>query len=310
MQLLTASILYSLAVLFLLWGLYFLLGYRNQKREWKQKVSEWYPEQKRKSSLSNMGDRFDKSEAAQPLALKLQGSNIALLPSEYIGVHILGALVLFVLLFNIFKLPGNITLLLIPAILFASHFLLFYLRKNKYEERFNAQLADICRLLGNGARSGLTINQGIEMVAREVGAPAGEEFKRIANELKLGVPLETALRSMQKRNKSREFQLFIATILIQKKTGGNLAATLESMSNTLEDRKVLNQTIKTMTSEQRYISIIVPAMPIFIVLMMNNIIEGFTDSLKTVPGMIILALFLSGIVLSFFLIRKITNIKV
>jgi tight adherence protein B len=122
--------------------------------------------------------------------------------------------------------------------------------------------------------------------------------------------LENALRSMQIRNKSREFQLFIATILIQKKTGGNLATTLESMSNTLEDRKVLNQTIKTMTSEQRYISIIVPAMPIFIVLMMNNIIDGFTDSLKTVPGMIILALFLSGIVLSFFLIRKITNIKV
>jgi tight adherence protein B len=310
MQLLTASILYSLAVFLFLWGLYFLLGYRNQKREWKQKVNKWYPEQKRKSSLSLLGDRFDKSESSQPLALKLQGSNIALLPSEYIGVHILGALVLFVLLFNIFKLPGNITIILIPAILFASHFLLFYLRKNKYEERFNSQLADICRLLGNGARSGLTINQGIEMVAREAGAPAGEEFKRISNELKLGVPLETALRSMQKRNKSREFQLFIATILIQKKTGGNLATTLESMSNTLEDRKVLNQTIKTMTSEQRYISIIVPAMPIFIVLMMNNIIEGFTDSLKTVPGMIILALFLSGIVLSFFLIRKITNIKV
>jgi tight adherence protein B len=310
MQLMMVSILYSLAVLCLLWGLYFLLGYRNQKKEWKQKISTWYPEQKRKSSISVVGDKFDQSETAKPLALKLQSSNIALLPSEYIGVHILGALVLLVLLFNIFKLPMNLVLVLIPAILLASHFLLFYLRKNKYEERFNSQLADICRLLGNGARSGLTINQGIEMVAREVSAPAGEEFKRLANELKLGVPLELALRSLQQRNKSREFQLFIATILIQKKTGGNLAATLDSMSNTLEDRKVLNQTIKTMTSEQRYISILVPAMPIFIVLMMNNIIEGFTDSLKTVPGMIILVLFLSGIVLSFFLIRKITNIKV
>ncbi len=310
MQLLIVSILYSLAVLCLLWGLYFLLGYRNQKKEWKQKVNKWYPEQKRKSSISVIGDKFDQSETAKPLGTKLQNSNISLLPSEYIGVHILGALVLFVLLFNIFKLPSNLTFILIPGILFMSHFLLFYLRKNKYEERFNSQLADICRLLGNGARSGLTINQGIEMVAREVSAPAGDEFKRIANELKLGVPLEAALRSMQKRNKSREFQLFIATILIQKKTGGNLASTLDSMSNTLEDRKVLNQTIKTMTSEQRYISIIVPAMPIFIVLMMNNIIDGFTDSLKTIPGMIILGLFLAGIVLSFFLIRKITNIKV
>ncbi|WP_173108015.1 type II secretion system F family protein [Bacillus sp. KH172YL63] len=304
------SILYSLAVLCLLWGLYFLLGYRNQKKEWKQKISTWYPEQKRKSSISVIGDKFDQSETAKPLAFKLQSSNIALLPSEYLGIHILGGLVLLVLLFNIFKLPMNLVLLLIPGILLTSHFLLFYLRKNKYQERFNSQLADICRLLGNGARSGLTINQGIEMVAREVSAPAGDEFKRLANELKLGVPLEVALRSIQQRNKSREFQLFIATILIQKKTGGNLAATLDSMSNTLEDRKVLNQTIKTMTSEQRYISILVPAMPIFIVLMMNNIIEGFTDSLKTVPGMIILVLFLSGIVLSFFLIRKITNIKV
>ncbi|WP_230980976.1 type II secretion system F family protein [Rossellomorea arthrocnemi] len=310
MQQMMVSILYSLAVLCLLWGLYFLLGYRNQKKEWKQKISTWYPEQKRKSSISVIGDKFDRSETAKPLEQKLQSSNITLLPSEYLGVHILGALVLLVLLFNIFKLPINLVLILIPVILLTSHFLLFYLRKNKYEDRFNSQLADICRLLGNGARSGLTINQGIEMVAREVSAPAGVEFKRLANELKLGVPLEMALRSIQQRNKSREFQLFIATILIQKKTGGNLAATLDSMSNTLEDRKVLNQTIKTMTSEQRYISILVPAMPIFIVLMMNNIIEGFTDSLKTVPGMIILVLFLSGIVLSFFLIRKITNIKV
>ncbi|RDI37941.1 type II secretion system F family protein [Falsibacillus pallidus] len=310
MQLLTVSILYSLAILCFLWGLYFFLGYRSQKREWKQKVNEWYPEQKRKSSISVIGDRFDQSKMAESLTMKLQNSNLHLLPSEYLGIHVLGALVLFVLLFNIFKLPIKLVILIIPGILIASHFLLFYLRKNKYEERFNNQLADICRLLGNGARSGLTINQGIEMAAREVPSPAGDEFRRIANELKLGVPLETALRSMQKRNQSREFQLFIATILIQKKTGGNLAATLDSMSSTLEDRKILNQTIKTMTSEQRYISIIVPVMPIFIVLMMNNIIDGFTDSLRTVPGMIILGLFLSGIVLSFFLIRKITNIKV
>jgi tight adherence protein B len=306
----SVSILYSLAVLLLLWGLYYLLGYRTQKREWKQKIQKWYPEEKRKSAISVLGDRFDESNSAKPLSNKLQNANIALLPSEYIGIHLLGFLLLFVLLSNIFKVPANITLLISPLLLLASHYLLFFMRKNKYEERFNNQLADICRLLGNSARSGLTINQGIEMVAREVSAPAGDEFKRIANELKLGVPLETALRSVQKRNKSREFQLFIATILIQKKTGGNLATTLDTMSNTLEDRKVLNQTIKTMTSEQRYISLIVPALPIFILLMMNNIMEGFTDSLWTGPGMVILVLFLGGIVLSFFLIRKITNIKV
>lgn len=304
------AILYSLAVLIGLWGGYFFLGYRSQQREWKQRVNQWFPEERRKSKISVLGDKFDKSQSAEPLAQKLQNANVALLPSEYVGVHILGFLALFVMLFNIFHVPPFVSLLVSLLILYIAHYLLFFIRKNKYEERFNEQLAEICRLLGNAARSGLTINQGLEMVAREVPAPAGPEFKRIANELKLGVPIETALRSVQKRNKSREFQLFIATILIQKKTGGNLAATLETMGHTLEDRKVLTQTIKTMTSEQRYISLIIPAMPIFILLMMNNIIEGFTDPLWTGPGLVILVLFIAGLLISFVLIRKITNIRV
>ena len=82
------------------------------------------------------------------------------------------------------------------------------------------------------------------------------------------------------------------------------------MSHTLEDRKLLHQTIQTMTSEQRYISLIVPAMPIFILLFMNNIIDGFTDPLTTPIGIVMMIAFGLGIILSFFLIRQITNIKV
>src|SRR5699024_7826527 len=182
--------------------------------------------------------------------------------------------------------------------------------RNSYEIRFNDQLSKIGRMLGNAARSGLTINQGIDIVAREVAAPAGNEFKRISNGLILGVNLETAFRAVQIRNKSRDFNLFIATLLIQKKTGGNLALTLDTMANTFEDRKVLNQIIKTMTSEQKYISFIVPALPVFLLLVMNNVIDGFIDPLWSGFGLIILIMFLAAIVLSFFLIRKITNIKV
>src|SRR5690606_11046626 len=232
----------------------------------------------------------------------LKNANVTLLPSEYIGMHVLGLLVFYVAFNMIFGMSPFPSLLLTIGILAASHFLLFYIRNNKYEERLNSQLSEVCRLLANGAKSGMTISQGIDLVAREVNEPAREEFKRLSHELKLGVPFEEALRMVQTRNESRDFQLFIATLLIQKKTGGNLAATLDTMSHTLEDRKVLHQTIRTMTSEQRYISLIVPAMPIFILLFMNNIIEGFTDPLTTVPGMIMLAIFAFGVVLSFFLI--------
>ncbi|MFC4558657.1 type II secretion system F family protein [Virgibacillus kekensis] len=307
---LTVSVLYSLAVLSLLICSYFFLGYRNQKKEWKQKVREWYPEEQRKSVISKLGDQFDERESSNKLRNKLQNANLKLLPSEYMGALILGYLVLFVLFYSIFNMPVPVSLLLPLAIVVALNFLLFYFRKNNYETRFNEQLSEICRLLGNAARSGLTINQGIDIVAREVSEPAGGEFKRISNELKLGVSLESALRSVQKRNKSRDFNLFIATLLIQKKTGGNLALTLDTMANTFEDRKVLTQTIKTMTSEQKYISFIVPALPVFLLLVMNNVIDGFIDPLWNGFGIVLLILFLGAILLSFFLIRKITDIKV
>ncbi|GIO25839.1 type II secretion system F family protein [Ornithinibacillus bavariensis] len=306
----TVSILYSFAVLFLLIGIYFFLGYRDKKKEWTYKVKKWFPEEERKSFISKLGERYDNKESAKKLKSKLLNANLKLLPSEYIGILLVGSLILFVLFNFIFNMPLRLSLLLSIGIMIASHFLLFYIRKNNYEARFNEQLSEVCRLLANAARSGLTITQGIEIVSREVTGPAGDEFKRISNELKLGVPLESAFRSVQKRNKSRDFNLFIATLLIQKKTGGNLAVTLETMANTFEDRKVLAQTIKTMTAEQKYISFIVPVMPIFLLLVMNNVIEGFIDPLFSGFGVIILILFIGAIVLSFLIIRKITDIKV
>ncbi|GGJ89885.1 hypothetical protein GCM10007063_10640 [Lentibacillus kapialis] len=307
---LTVSILYSLGVLSFLLCVYFFLGYRAQKKEWKQKVKEWFPEEERKSFISTWGDRFDEKESAEKLRIKLHNANLKLLPSEYLGILIVGYLVLFVMFYSVFGMPLTLSMILPIVLLFVSNYLLFYFRKNSYELRFNEQLSEICRILGNAARSGLTINQGIDIVAREVSTPAKDEFKRISNELKLGVNLETAFRAVQKRNKSRDFNLFIATLLIQKQTGGNLALTLDTMANTFEDRKVLNQVIKTMTSEEKYISFIVPALPVFLLLVMNNVIDGFIDPLWSGFGLVILVVFVAAIVLSFFLIRKITNIKV
>ncbi|WP_404406801.1 type II secretion system F family protein [Jeotgalibacillus malaysiensis] len=304
------AVLFGSAALAILFMIYFLLDYRRHKQDWKKKMRTWYPEEKRKSTISVLGDKYDASPSSEKLHKKLQLANVGLLPSEYIGAHFVGFLLLYVVFNMIFNMSAFISLVLTVGLLAASHFLLFYLRKNRYEERFNEQLSEVCRLLANASKSGMTVTQGIDLVANEVSSPAKEEFKRMSYELKLGVPLEQVLKKVQERNTSRDFQLFAATLLIQKKTGGNLASTLETMATTLEDRKILHQTIRTMTSEQRYISIIVPAMPIFILLVMNNVMDGFTDPLTTTPGLIILALFGAGIILSFFLIRKITDIKV
>ncbi|WP_433746731.1 type II secretion system F family protein [Falsibacillus pallidus] len=305
------AILYSLAVLIGIFGIYSYMGYRAEKRTWRQKVGKWFDSgEKRKSFIVVWGDKFDQGKLAQPMHKKLRQANIPLTPSEFYGMLIVGGGAIAVFSKTIFKIDVPINLLIALGAVAATYFLLFLVRKNKYQERLNSQLAEICRLLANSVRAGMTIQQGLEMVAYEIDSPAKEEFQQLSHELRLGVDFERALRAMQERNQSRDFKLFIATLLIQKKAGGNLHAVLDEMSRTLDDRKILNQTIKTMTAEQRFISYILPAMPVFILLMMNQMIDGFLDNLATVPGAILGVLFVIGTVLSFILVRKVTNIRV
>ncbi|PLS15380.1 hypothetical protein CVD28_23960 [Bacillus sp. M6-12] len=307
----TLFIVTALTVLMFIISGYYYLDYRKDKREWRKQVHNFYNEgNKRKSFIVLLGDRFDRTETAQPIYEKLTGANIPFTPSEYIGALAVSYMGIIIILRNFFSLKLSITFILAVIMLEAGKRVLFLIRKNMVKQRIIEQLPEICRLLANSTRSGMTLTQGINMVAQEISQPAKGEFQRLAQEITLGIDFNSALRSMEKRINSREFQLFVATLLIQKKAGGNLYSVLDEMSQTLEERKILQQEIKTMTAEQRYVSYLVPLIPIILVLMMNNVIDGFLDPLFSGLGVILLIFFLGGTVLTFILVRKVTNIRV
>ncbi len=299
------------AVFMFILSFYFLLDYRKEKREWRKRVHQMYRGgEKRKSVIVVLGDRFDQTDRAVPIAEKLRAANIPFTPSEYIGAVFVAYMAMMIVLQNFFNIKFPMNLLLAVLIIEGSKKILFFVRKNKMKQRIVEQLPEVCRTLANATRSGMTLTQGVNLVAQEVSEPARGEFKRLASELALGIDFNTALRAMEKRIENREFKLFVATLLIQKKAGGNLFSVLDEMNQTLEERKIIQQEIKTMTAEQRYTSYIVPVIPIFLVLMMNNIIDGFLDPLFSGLGIILLLLFIGGTVLTFILVRKVTNIRV
>lgn len=307
----TEAILAMCTVLVIIVGFYYYLGYRKEKREWRKNVQEFYRDgERRKSVLVVIGTKYDQTESARLLEEKLIDANIGFTPSEFIGAIIVSYMALVIGLQNFFNLNLFAGLVIALLIVEGGRRVLFLVRKNKKKQMLVEQLPEICRVLANATRSGMTLNQGIQLVSQEISEPAKSEFKRLAHELSLGIDFNAAIRSMEKRVDDKEFQLFTATMLIQKKAGGNLYAVLDEMSQTLDERKLLKQEIKTMTAEQRYISYIVPVIPIFLVLMMNNIIEGFLDPIFTGLGLILFAFFLTGTILTFVIVRKITNIRV
>ncbi|WP_041749219.1 type II secretion system F family protein [Brevibacillus brevis] len=307
----TMPILFSFAVLFGIWGMYEYLGYRAKKTEWKKKAEEWFEVKgKRKSVVIVWGDKFDQTPYAKEIQKKLIKANFALAPSEFYGILIVGTMVLAFLLSNVVNISFPFNFMIGAVVMYLIQNVLFFVRRNKYQERLNEQLSEVCRLLANSLRAGLTLSQGISLVAKEMNYPAGDEFSRMARELQLGVSFDRALSDMEKRIPTREFRIFTATLLIQRRAGGNLSQVLQEMAETLEDRRIVNQEIKTMTAEQRYVSILVPIMPVALVLMMNTMNKGFIDPLFSGFGLFLLGLFVIGTLLSYILVKKVTNIKV
>ncbi|CAI8710419.1 tight adherence protein B [Brevibacillus sp. IT-7CA2] len=307
----TMPILFSLAVLFGIWGIYEYLGYRAKKTEWKKKAEEWFEVKgKRKSVVIVWGDKFDQTPYAKEIQKKLIKANFPLAPSEFYGILIVGTMGLAFLLSNVVNISFPFNIIIGAVVMYLIQNVLFFVRRNKYQERLNEQLSEVCRLLANSLRAGLTLSQGISLVAKEMNYPAGDEFSRMARELQLGVSFDRALADMEKRIPTREFRIFTATLLIQRRAGGNLSQVLQEMAETLEDRRIVNQEIKTMTAEQRYVSILVPIMPIALVLMMNMMNKGFIDPLFSGFGLFLLGLFVIGTLLSYILVKKVTNIKV
>jgi tight adherence protein B len=64
------------------------------------------------------------------------------------------------------------------------------MQKSKRLVRFNDQLADMLNLMVNGLRAGYSTMQAMEAVAKELPAPISDEFRRVVQEMQLGITME------------------------------------------------------------------------------------------------------------------------
>ena len=140
-----------------------------------------------------------------------------------------------------------------------------------------------------GLRSGLPITETMAVVGNEVPGPVGEEFRSVADKMKIGRSMDVALQDTADRLGTPEFQFFVITIAIQRETGGNLAETLQNLATVLRQRGQMKLKIRAMASESKASAYIIGSLP-FIVFVMIWFINGgymqtfFTDQRLMVAG--------------------------
>jgi tight adherence protein B len=153
--------------------------------------------------------------------------------------------------------------------------------------------------------------QAIDTVAKEAQPPAATEFSRVLSEARLGMPIDEALNAMAERVGGEDFRWVVLAINIQRQVGGNLAALLTTVANTLREREMVRRQIKVLSAEGRLSAMILVALPFVLAGYISVVNPGYINQLfeETIGKfMIVLGLVLMGIGILW--MRKIIKIDV
>jgi tight adherence protein B len=186
-------------------------------------------------------------------------------------------------------------------------------RKRARQQLFDGQLADTITLMSGALRSGYSLLQAMELVAREGTPPVSLEFDRVVREVGLGLSPEEALANLVDRMQSEDLELFVTAINVQREVGGNLVEVMETIANTIRERVKLQGTVRVLTAQQQFSGYVIAALPVGLAIILGIINPGYVlgvFSSTIFCGWTMLGCSLVMLGTGFLIIRQIVDIQV
>jgi tight adherence protein B len=128
-------------------------------------------------------------------------------------------------------------------------------------KRFEEQFPEALDLLSRAIRAGHAFQTAMGMVAEELPAPVGIEFRKAFDQQNFGLPLRDVLDQMAERVPILDVKFFVTAVTIQRETGGNLAEILDNLAHVVRERfKILRQ-VRVHTAHGRFTGYVLMALP-------------------------------------------------
>ncbi|HVX66337.1 MAG TPA: type II secretion system F family protein [Bryobacteraceae bacterium] len=133
---------------------------------------------------------------------------------------------------------------------------------------FEEQFPEVLEFLSRAMRAGHAFSVSLEMIHAEFKEPVAGEFKRAFDEQNLGMPLDAALTKMGERVPSMDVHFFVSAVLLQKRTGGNLAELLDKLAYLIRERFKLRGRIRAISAHGRMTGTVLSLIPLVVGAMM------------------------------------------
>jgi len=161
----------------------------------------------------------------------------------------------------------------------------FYLLRKRHQrfQQFEQQFPDALDMMTRSIRAGHALSGAIGLVGEEMPDPVGQEFRRVFEEIRLGLDPGEALAGIQRRVPTEDTKFFYTAISIQRLGGGNLAEILDRLAEVIRERfKVLKQA-RVLSTQHRWTAICVGLSPFAFALIFALAYPGYFDSLLESP---------------------------
>jgi tight adherence protein B len=236
-----------------------------------------------------INEAVSKTSRGSNIARDLARADLKLTAGEFVMLKILAAVGMSLIcawLATQFAGQASFPAILAGAILGAvvgSFFPNIYIRirSKRRIKAFNAQLSETVSMLASAIRSGYSLLQSMDLVSREAQPPVSTEFRRVVQEVGLGISNDAALANLYRRVPSDDLDLMITAINIQHEVGGNLAQILDSISHTIRERVRIKGEIATLTAQGRISAYVITALPVGLAVVMTTINPGYMAPIFT-----------------------------
>jgi tight adherence protein B len=262
-------------------------------------ATEWL---NRRVAKSSMGDRVSRELARADLKFKV---------AEYFALVFMSTLVVG---FIAYLIQPNIVSAVIGCVI--GFFLpRFYVKRQQGVRlvKFNDQLSDMLNLMVNGLRAGYSTMQALEAVSRELPAPISDEFRRVVQEMQIGITMETALENLLRRIPSDDLDFVVTAINVQREVGGNLSEILDTISFTIRERVRIKGEIRVMTANVRTSGMVLSLIPVFLTLALWFVSPEYISSFFArgpICGWTAVGVVVGMIAAGYFVMMKIADIEV
>ncbi len=180
--------------------------------------------------------------------------------------------------------------------------------RRRYVRKFSEKLPDALSIISSAIKSGHSLSTAIDIVATHAPYPVCAEFDIVRSEIKLGQPLDNAMKTMYERIQIKDLRILLTGITVNQQLGGSLSEILNTLEKTIRDRFGIIREINTLSAQGRFSTWILFSIPVILVFMyMKNNSEMFTQFLHSDYSGVLWIVFWAD-VLGLFWMRKIVKL--